>query len=140
MAVHFELLQEFVHLPDLVHIRLAIHSSVGEHTEAVLLRYFDAFNGGLEDAVALYGEVMIFFHTVQVDVQHQAGMRLEILELLGDEHPVGAELNIFPTRENFSAKLGKFGIEKRLTAADGDHRRAALIYRRQALLEREPFT
>src|SRR5216684_3706936 len=39
--------------------------------------------------------------------------------------------------ENLLAQLGDFGIEQRLTPANGDHWRATLVHGLQALLERQ---
>ena len=47
----------------------------------------------VEDALALDGEVVRLPHPVEVDVEEEAGRRLELVDLLADEHAVGAEVD-----------------------------------------------
>ncbi len=100
MPVQLELLQVLEHLPDFVHVGLAIDRGVGEHLESARLGRLDAFDGEFEDALALHRQIVILFHAVQMDVEDQAGMRLELLELLGQKHSVGAELDVLAARKD----------------------------------------
>ena len=58
------------------------------------------------------------------------------LQALLDEHAVGAEVDVPVALQDSRHQLADLRIHHGLAAADGDHGRAALIHRRQALFER----
>ncbi len=75
------------------------------------------------------------FHAVQMHVQEEAVGRPEAGQLLADEHAVGTQVDVLLALEDLGHQLFDRGIDHRLAAADADDRRAALVDRRQALLD-----
>ena len=65
------------------------------------------------------------------------GVRLELVDLLADEHAVGAEVDDLLALEDLGRQLADPGVDHRLAAADRDDRSAALVDRGEALVDRE---
>ena len=63
--------------------------------------------------------------------------RLELVDLLADEHAVGAEVDDLLALEDLGRQLADAGVDHRLAAADRDDRGAALVDGVEALLDRE---
>ena len=63
--------------------------------------------------------------------------RLELVELLADEHPVGAEEDDLLPLQDLGDQLADAGVDHRLAAADRDDRGAALVDGVEAFLDRE---
>ena len=59
------------------------------------------------------------------------------MHFLGQEDAVGAEVNVLAAFENAGCEFADAGIDQRLAAANADDRRAGLVDRGQALLDRE---
>src|SRR6516164_1296449 len=137
MTVDAELLQVLEQLPDLVHIRFAVNGGVGEDLEPALLGGLDSFNGHFKDAFALDGQVVVFLHAVQVNVENQTRVGRKFFQFFGEEHPVGAELDISAAIQDALDQGAYFGVEQRLATADGNHGGSALVDSAQALLERQ---
>ena len=103
----------------------------------MLFRNFDAFNGFSKDAWALNGQIVVLLHAVQVHVEEEFGIRLELFDLLANEHPIRAEDDMASARKDVGNQAPDFGIEHRLAPADGYCRRAAFIHGAKALLHGE---
>jgi hypothetical protein len=56
------------------------------------------------------------------------------MQPLANEHAVRAEVNMFPSRENFADEASEVRIDHRLASADGHDRRTAFVEGLQALL------
>src|ERR1019366_8428747 len=139
VPVHVELPQVFEQLLDLPHIGLFVDRGVGADLEAGLLGDLDTLDGQIENAFALDGQVVILPHAIQVDVEVEALIRREFADPLLDEHAVGAKVNMAVALQDARCQLADLRIHHGFAAADGNHRRAALIHRGQALLERHPL-
>src|SRR5271157_772326 len=72
-----------------------------------------------------------------MDVEEEPAMRLKLLDLLADEHPVGAQVDDLLPLENLGDQLADSRVDHRLAPADRDHRRSALVDARQAFVDRQ---
>ena len=97
----------------------------------------DAFDGVVEDALALHGESCFFSMPSRWTLKKKRVVGLEFVQPLLDEHAVGAEVDVLARSRISRDQLADLGIDHRLAAADADHRRAALVDRGQALFERQ---
>src|SRR6266566_368096 len=94
MPIDAELLQVLEHLPDLIHVGFFEDGGIRKHLEAAGLGRPDAVDGFLENALALYRNIVVLLHAVQVDIEDQTGGRLEIFQALAEEPTVGAQLDV----------------------------------------------
>src|SRR5262249_13412993 len=106
---------------------------VGADQEAGLLGGLDPLDGGLEDAVALYAQVVGLLQAVEVDVEEEAPAGAKLPQPLLDEHTVGAEVDVLFAAQDGRDELADLGVDQRLAAANADDGRAALVHRGQAL-------
>ena len=67
---------------DLVEVGFLVDRRVGADQEAGLLGGLDALDGGLEDALALDGQVVRLFQAVEMDVEEEAAGRPELVQPL----------------------------------------------------------
>ena len=58
------------------------------------------------------------------------------MELLFEQQRVAAQINVFLARDQSFDNLGNLRMQQRFAARNGNHGRAALIHRRQALIDR----
>src|SRR5262249_37765882 len=86
--------------------------------EACFLGGLDAFDGLLEYSFALDAHVMRFFEPVEVHIEKEPRRRFEFVQPLFDEHPVSAEIDMFPATQDFADKTAQFRIDHGLASAN----------------------
>src|SRR6516165_3758183 len=72
-----------------------------------------------------------------MNVEEERPAGLEFADLLADEHPISTENDHLFALEYLGDELTQSRIDHRLSAADRDNRRAALIDGVQALINRQ---
>jgi len=136
-AAHAQVRQVFQEHGNFVDLALAVDRRIGADLEAGLHGGLDAGHRLLEHAGPLHDPVVRGLHAVQMDVDEQARGGPQPGELLGQEHAVGAEIDVLAAAHDPLDKLLDARVDERLAAADAHHRGAALVDRSQALAERE---
>src|ERR1700680_291089 len=134
MAVYVELRQTLEQFLDLVHIRLFVDGGVGANFEASPLSHPDALDGFAEHTRALYRDIVILLHPIQVDIEEEFFSGLKLFEALANEHSVGAQVNGFIALDQLRHQRADLRIKRRFTAANGYDWRAAFVRGVKALV------
>src|SRR5271166_6388565 len=80
---------------------------------------------------------MAFALTVNMYRKRQVLAGLEQVDLFLEEEGIGAEVDVFLSGHQSFNDLCDLGMHQRFAAGNGDHRRAALVHRTEALFRRK---
>jgi hypothetical protein len=91
------------------------------------------------DAIPAHRLVVLLAEPVEVHAEREVlrGREEAGLELLLQEDGVGAQIDVLAARDQLLGETADVGVHQRLAAGDRDDRSAALVHRRQALLDRQ---
>ena len=90
-----------------------------------------------EAAIHAYRLVVMLFDAVEMHGEEQIGRRLKQMQLLFQKQRVGAQRDEFLARDDAFDDFANLLVDQRFAARNGDHRRAALVDRVEALLHRQ---
>ena len=76
---------------------------------------------------------------VQMDRESQIGRGPVLIDVLGEQDGVGAQIDEFLARHDAGDDLRHLLVDQRLAAGNRDHRRAALVDCAQCILDTDPF-
>src|SRR5581483_9899539 len=96
-------------------------------------------NRDIVDPVPAYREIMFFSQTVHVNAECEIFRRRVFIELALEQNRIGAEIDVLFSGDQTADDFGHFRVDERLPARDADHRGAAFVRRRPALLRRQPL-
>ena len=118
-------------------IRTVKQCRIGRDPEAALHSFTDAIHGDFVSTFAANREVVVFLLAIEMDAEGEVLAWLEEMNLLFEQQSVGAQVNVLLARHQPFHDLVDFGMHERFAARNGNHGRAALIHRPEALLGRE---
>ncbi len=111
--------------------------AVDREPESALLGGLDGAHGAVVDAVLAHRAVVHFLVAIEVDVPREELVRLEQVHLLLEQQRVRAEIDELLSGQDALDDLRQLLMQKRLTAGDRDHGRAALIDRGERVGDRK---
>ena len=139
VTVDIKLRQIFIERFNFFHVGFLVNGGISAHQETSFLSDFNGVYRLAKNAFPLHADIMSFLEAVEMHVEEKTAVRFELVQTFADEHSVGTQIDVLVAFEDAADQLSYLRIHHGLAAADGNHRRAALIHRRQALLERNPF-
>ena len=96
----------------------------------------DRVDRALEAALLVDRLVVALLEPVDVHHPGEVAVRLELVQVLGQQQRVRAQEHDLPCGQQLPHDLVDLRVHQRLAAGDGDHRRAALLDRADRLLDR----
>src|SRR6266446_6772538 len=106
--------------------------------EAARLGRPDRRYGAIKYALLRHRLIVVILKAIEVHGEEQIRRRLELVEFLLQEKGVGAQRHEFLARHDPPDNGADVFVDERFAARDRHHGGAALIYRSQALFNREP--
>ncbi len=91
------------------------------------------FTASIVAALAAHRKIVVFTFAIHVNGKAEVLAGLEEVELLFQQQRVCAEVNVLLPRYQAFYNLADLRMHQRLAARDGDHGRAALVHRPEAL-------
>ena len=110
---------------------------IGGHPETAFHGLTDPIHCDFIPALAANCEVVVLLLPIQMDAESKVLARLEEVDFLFEQQGVGAQVDVLLASHQPFHDLVDFGVHKRFPARNGNHGRAALIHRTEALLGRE---
>ena len=110
MAIDAQRLQVGEEVGDLLDVGFFVDRGVGSDKKTRRLRRLDTFDRFAEHAIALDANIVRLFEAVEVNVEEETRGRLEIAQVLANEHAVGAKVDVLLARENFAGQPANLGI------------------------------
>ncbi len=98
----------------------------------------DRLDRARKHALPIDRPVVLVFQPVEMDRESKIGAGLEQVQLLFQQQRVGAEVNEPLARDQRGDDLADALVQQGLATRNRDHRRAALLDRRDAVIDREP--
>src|SRR5579862_1072122 len=139
-AVEAEVLHDVAEeLGDLLDVGLCEHRRVAVDPVAPVEGHLARVDRLLEATGALRDVVVRLLHAVQVDGEGHVGRGLDLVEEFRQEQGVRAQDDVLAALDDAVDDLVDVGVDEGLAAADGHHRRVALVDGLEALLDAEPL-
>ena len=112
---------------------------VRRDSEAALDRFLDAFHGQVVATLAAYGKIVVLALSIHVHGKSQVLARLEEMELFFEQQRVGAQVDVFLSRNQALDDFVDLRVHQGLATRNRNHGRAAFIDRLKAFFRRQFF-
>src|ERR1700733_459285 len=110
---------------------------IRRNTEATLDRLAYSLHRFVVAALAADREVVVLALTIEMDGKGEVLAGLEQTDLFLEQQGIGAEIDVLLPRHQTLNDLANLRVHQWFATGNGDHGRAALIHRLEALLGRE---
>ena len=104
------------------------------HAKAALQRFPNSFDGQVVAALAAHGKIVMLALAVDVNGESQVLARLEEMNLLLEQQRIRAQINVLLAGDQALDDFVDLRMHQRFAAGNGNHRRAALLDRFEAIL------